>query len=306
MKKLLLTILIVLFASTLTHAQMVGWQKPVLGTMLNRSHPLAPNRAYLFNEGSGNLIQDHGTSFNVTDADDLAWVIRPSGQSKLHINNDNLQASIRGTRSTTSLTQLSVVLLVRLEADAFGPTFLWDWGDAQTDGEGTGIAYRNGPNQYCFSLTGGAAEIEIRSVNTFIPTSESHIVATYNAGQMDFYVDGNLEISSGAAAGAFSPGTNFGIGGPSIGKTNNGFNDTDANQWGGVIYYVYEYNRALTHVEIQSLHREPYQMFVHRSAARHAAFAAAAAPGGVGPPTQMIGPIITQRKKGKESIQWVN
>ncbi len=121
----------------------------------------------------------------------------------------------------------------------------------------------------------------------------------YNTSILTGYVDGvksSISTATGGPIDSSFPENNL----------NFGRSPHSGSDWfNGIIEYGYLWDRDLSSAEIASLHREPYQMFTRPSVARRFAPQVVAPAGGGGVPTQIIGPIMTQRK-GRERIKWVN
>ncbi len=292
MKKLLI-ILLMLLISSVAMAQQVGWQKPVLGTMLRTDGHWSVQGligAWGMLEGSGSKVFDLIGPNHATFQNELYW--------------DAGGLSGDGTDDYASLDW------TKLGLSDWGFTFAYKAVHVSGEFSNAMVIFDSGTNEeilYISTIDSNVARALVIASgtngiidgSTNINDGAPHmIVGTFSAvNERSLWVDGKFEGSDTTDVQFFnfSDVDNFEF---------FHFDRQSAFTYDAKKFEVaYIWQRILTADQIRSLAREPYQMFARPSAGRHAAFAAAAAaPSGV--PTQMIGPIISQLMKNPISAMF--
>lgn len=220
-------------------------QKPPVGSVINRSHPLSQGLVHcmLMNESGGMNALDYakGSVYGL--------------QGDATLNNDGLYCpGVNGAISITSIkatdNMFSYTLVARVKPKTPATN------DRIFDKNRWYLLIGNS-NAITSLRTAGSTHATSTSVGGIIPNGVSTNVAAVfdgNTNLISLYKNGK-EVSYatqtvGVPAYIGDQGTNIHIGRSNIGGA----------YWDGEIHYAYVYNRALSAQEIASLHENPYQM----------------------------------------------
>ena len=229
------------------------------------SNPLTKDFAggWIFNEGAGSKI------FNIrrdSPMGDLgigsgSWAIRQHGRG-IYCDNTQAQGSTLTITSPDpgwwhdAITSITILLHFSLELDAGGPITLLDIGGSTN---GFYVGYRTSPDQIIFCTAQSTVRVEIASTTTFVPiVNEITVVARYDSGSMALFVNAVKEATGSNGSYIPSHSDEPGIGG--TGGTSNAINSTVDDEWGGVIYDIFAWDRALSDEECVEISRYPYQI----------------------------------------------
>ena len=301
MRKHLFIALCILLLPGLALAQKVGWQKPVLGSLPVRHHQLQQGLVFhlLINEGGG-FPKDHTDNRNhvTVMADDVDWSTGKHGPSIINdVSNDYM--SLPGTNfpsvgNTFTFAAWIYPTVVGYRASIWSPSDTNNMFQLEV-GTGTG-----GGNNKIVVFEPGTWIAQTTSATNIIVVNEwQHIVYTRSgtgAGTHSMYYNGILQVLDRDDAGNFSDGTATRLIGARTATT---------QEFTGKISEIRIYNKPLTSGEVKWLAQEPFADYVRTSAARHSAFAAAAAPTEKPVPPKLI-IISKQNAKGKDRIKWVD
>ena len=222
-------------------------QKPIRGSLLNRTHPLARGLigAWILNERTGDIAFDlsgngqHGTLKNeaawcpegvdfpsgtpVIDTVNTDGILDLEGQAVTVVTSINCSAFVNGRRIFAVYQQFELVARA---------TEKYRWGVAST---------------IIDLASADRAKVGVNEWHTIAVTSPGAVVS----GGQKIYLDGLFSASTNSVA---LPAVSVPL---CIGAQNAaGLNDMD-----GSMEYFYIYNRVLSPEEIALLHREPYCMF---------------------------------------------
>jgi len=233
-------------------------QKPSLGTPINFSHPLAKGLVgfWLFNEGSGDLVQDlsendnHGTLKNMAFPSTTTSGWGP-GENDADINFDGNDdyVSIANNSILNITGEITIELLVKgrnLRSDK--------WCGLVTKG-----GYYHDSTGYDLIMMDGRLRFELYGLTTnnidiYTTISDDvlyHIIAVYNLATIEIFKNGKT-VGSVASTGVVSTNTDV----LSIGRRSE-----VTDELNGIITYIKIYNRALTSMEIEELYINPYGIF---------------------------------------------
>ena len=263
-------ILLLLFVSPVFSQQIIG-RKPLLGEMLNQSHPLSADlTGWLFNESGGSLIygfgEDTETDLTLIVDPTLLWAVRGDGEGLLF---EDPNTDVGGKLVPASfieqgfwnrdITEMTIFIVATFDDDTNGPKILFETGNTV---EGIGAGYRNGPDKYSFQVETSTTTTEIQSTNTFLPATDPEVIfcGRFDNGAMELWINGVSEGTATAPANIIQIILNGGGGiGTRGGPGNNSVYGigTDAGsrgkEWGGVISLVYVWRRALSDEQIAAL-----------------------------------------------------
>ena len=298
MKKLPIYLALFLFLiSSLAYAQRVGWQKPVLGTQINRRHQLAQGLvgAWIFIEGSGKIYDYSGYEKPATLTNGAFWAAGKAGHT----------TSFDGDNDYAVLGSIAADHPLALAGSAFS----WiAWGRARagddfqrifdkSDAGGCANGYclyvqpdlrdvTYGPGQFGISIDGGSEYNS--SKNLYAINEWWNIAVTGDANVFKLYFNGIIDT-----------GANFQVGGPAVppsAAANMRFGSwihSAQREFTGELETIYIYNRILSASEIEWLYREPYAMFAQPSVARRfTPGAAPAAPVKIPPKLMIMGRLL--------------
>lgn len=240
--------------------------KPVCGTQLDRSHPLARGLTFCLpcNEGGGSP-RDLIRGVQAVATNGATWGAGPGGAAlSLDGTNDYYacgdadQFSISTSGAMTIVSRFMCATLPptssgqRMWLAAKGASSNWEWALSIND----------------FSSSFGCLVATVwdlpnfttrarPSVTTITPGrwTSCAVVFPSTTGLPDVYLDGRLD--NGTATNGGGTSTN-GTAPMCIGERSDGGDNT----WNGRIEYMSFYGRALSADEVAELHRAPYQMFL--------------------------------------------
>jgi len=231
--------------------------KPIRGTLIRISHPLARGLAgcWLLGEGTGEIVADLGPyrQHGIFYGGSPLWKQGQHGYCLQFDGTDKCIDCGTGKFGWDLTNELSVVALANHGASQTNTIFarcayarpvrLY----GQTDGK---FAWR------VFTDTENDCTIYSTSLHATNGSEWIHIAGTWKPYGAYLYVNGVQEASDTATEGNLDVIDNqfVGIGGTYEGS---GFNHC----WTGSIEYVFIYNRALSAEEIKWLYREPFAMF---------------------------------------------
>lgn len=222
------------------------YQKPPLGAMLDRSHPLAKGLVgcWLMNESLGTII--YNSSGNLTNGVLIGGTWSGGG-----IRGGTGGITDLGNPPELGITgnSLSLEVLYRPHASGAANTnkqFITKWPN------GFVLGYENAANNriWCVVYVGSS-----KTAYGVVPVSDVsinyHIVGVYDGANVIVYVNGIPGSPIAATGNISSTAANVQI----------GSYDDGSQPVAGVMQYARTYNRALTQQEIQSLYFSPYAMF---------------------------------------------
>lgn len=227
-----------------------GWQKPPLGTQLNRAHPLAQGLvgAWVMNEGSGNIINDVArNSLGVFSPNKPVWV--GTGIDFENTLGDGTCINIKSPKMPT-IGNKPYSLIISLKTESVNVRsntgiFSFNILDPMWSHDNLGNI-RLFDSDYKTSATPNILVLGKKTTLGWVRYSTE-------TNGLSYYYDGK---QNGVATheNALVKPTSIGIG------TSRG-DDDSGWEYDGVIYYVYFYDRALTPVEVSYIHANPYAMF---------------------------------------------
>jgi hypothetical protein len=246
--------------------------KPFLGTMLNKSHPLANGLVgcWLMNEGSGNKVYDLSGNGNTGTITGAVWTAGRTGNALKFTDDDYVTIS----QSVISSTEFSIIGWEYSEGSTNVGYFLGD----STDPANLYLRRQAAdPGNYA----GGIGDQEFAAFAVSRNAWHQFAYTHTSAGIGLIYVDGVFKANLAAASNFTSLQSNLYIG-----------DRADlARSFEGLLDIIYIYNRALTASEISQLYREPFCMFDYEPIELWAASAPAV--GGVNAPTSVLsGPLV--------------
>jgi len=268
MRKLILILCVLLFSNLCFSQQIIG-RKPILGSQINWSHPLAEGilGLWLINEGSGLQIFDSindqvfvGTFFSL-DEDD--WVPGRDGWALDFDGTDDdvlvgLHSDLLGTSATQHFT---VIVWARTDAFPAVRAGIISSYDSATGSNGWDIRLEATatPSAGAVFSIGGTSNAGVFAQADFDATEWIHYTGRFDGDNVEIFVNGVLgstvdtstingtdrNIYIGAGFFDNTPGDAAGAGRP----------------FDGTISYVIIYNRALTTQEIYEHYVNSYAMY---------------------------------------------
>jgi len=227
-----------------------GFQKPLRGMQLDKSHPMVKGMvgAWVMNEGSGSHLQNHASGFlHGSINTNTSWApgsLEFGSDGRVDCGTDDLVGGSEG---------ITVVAGIRDDgSNSFGR-----------------IADKSYNGQFAFYITdtnrlGCAFVTDTGSIDDFADLSMSQLIAGQEysvafrwSGAIDYiqyFIDGMHEASADASIAGNTVAT-------SSAPFYIGNHVTFNRDFLGRIRFVYLFDRALTDAEIALLHREPYCMF---------------------------------------------
>jgi hypothetical protein len=218
-----------------------GIDKPPLLSVLNKSHPLAKGMAgaWIFNEGSGNIVYDKYGTRNGTIGTAGVWTA--NGIELDGTINSKIALSSKYLPSQPQIWSV----VARFRYDALGDCVV-------SAAAGQTYAFSVMANEKLYTRVGSDQEILTKATGFFTPPQTHTMVITHNIKVGTWYSDG-----------------------VQIGTTNT-FTGQDLYVWqvdcltggtsgqntlDGVLEFVYLYDRILTAEEVTQIHAKPYSMF---------------------------------------------
>ena len=224
--------------------------KPIRGSRIDTGHPLARGlvAAYLFNEGTGDLLWDYAGGHRGTLVGGPTWCVGEMGA----------ELGFDGGSDYVTLGQAGLPIGSR---DAFTAV---TWFRVESGKTGTltacGKNSSAGRHHHSFAWIGGIVQGYVGGVafagTVVVDDGDWHCHALVSDGTaFASYIDGVLDASGSTGAGAPS-GIDM-----LIGARRDGDNTDIATLFEGDIASVLIYSRALSAAEVRSLYERPYQMF---------------------------------------------
>jgi hypothetical protein len=227
-------------------------QKPVTGIPLRPDEHWSKDGlvgCWLMNEGSGNKVYDlSGNRHDGTLTNGPTW---KSGKHGSTI--DFVAASSHyidcGNRAKLDLTgDLTFVIACRQDFGSNGHYFLLDKASYNSAGY---ELWRDNGNKFRFRTHSAGNASTYTATNYSTAGVNLQIAVVKNGTSVNFYVNGVDDTgTAGTHIIAAPTGDNFII----------GAQQAIANEWDGLIEYVYVYDYALTASEIQDLYIDPFCM----------------------------------------------
>ena len=270
LKIIFITLGLVCWFSFMAWAMLPGWQKPVLGTMLNRSHPLAQGLVgcWVMNEVSGGIINDCSGNGNTGTFNSVTWSVSEHGIGTFYGDRtEDYYISFTSDQLVNLPVTKNLSIVARFFSTSPGlsgePLVTWGGTDDLLFYPNDGATGDGGLR--VFWRDAGASQVDYAGPD--LNGIWTQTIYTATVGRQVGYQDGILVATDTESLVNAGPFNSFRIG---------SWADS-AQEYGGHVTYIYIYNRALTQTEVQSLYREPYQMFARPSVARRFAPGAAAA-----------------------------
>ncbi len=132
---------------------------------------------------------------------------------------------------------------------------------------GSVALYRGANENIIFRIRTGASNYEADFTDGINDLDYHQVAGTYDGANVRVFVDGIMSADVQAATGVIDDNSN---------PLYFGARSTPDRFWGGIIDYVYIYNRALAASEIEKLYREPFCGYRWTSIIQLASFVAAA------------------------------
>ena len=221
--------------------------KPIRGTQLNRSHPLARGLVgcWIFNENGGNVVFDLCNKNNGAFVNSPVWAAGRFGSAIDFDSTSNQYIELGDDISILEPQRISVVA----------------WIKAESNTTIHGITCATGNNYgYMLTLYTGKARFYIYDGGWKIAESSNlnngqlyHLVGIFDGSIVQLYVNGILQTTTANATQIDYIGT--------IGHHIGQYHTYVAYDFNGIIDNTSIYNRALSAAEIQQLYREPFCMF---------------------------------------------
>lgn len=251
MIKKLAIFLIVLFFPLLVFA---GWQEPVRGTLLNKSHPIARSMviALPLNEGTGTSVHDYASGkYSGTLINSPTWVA-----GGLDFERDNDQYIDFDSWIIPAGQPWTVAVRFKLESISNGT---WQGIIAGDNASGDWSRVMFEDDTFMVYDTDNQDRTFDNSITPVVGEWTS-VLVTSDGMYMDLYQDGLLVGVAPNVPGDVSA------------------DDWDFHTWAnmidnnygldGVLAYAYGWNRHLEAIEAATLHREPYCVFLVSPVAR--------------------------------------
>jgi len=228
--------------------------KPLRGTRLNRTHPLARGLigCWLFNEGTGDKVFDssgndsEGTMDNFSASE--AWTSAYSGGFSPRFDGADNAIRLLNPSVLNPTAQITLIAGVIPDSD---PDPSNSWGRVISRGDGaTGDLWAlsfESSRQFDFRIN-NAFSLSVVQVDANV---FSVIGGTYDGSNRRWYLNGNL-IKTFPTTGAIGTGNYVRIGqhGDGVGR-----------HYQGYIAFVFIYDIALSNEAMMSFANDPYQMF---------------------------------------------
>lgn len=229
--------------------------KPVRGTRLNKSHPLAKNLAgaWLLNEYSGNIATDLVNNFTLTST--LSW----AGSGILADGTNRLTMAHNGLLMPSSAISIAALI--------------YDPGSIAIAGSICGKVSSAWSYHLYFGAGSEQLAFRINSTTAYYPTASAPggldfmhgvrtlVVGTYDKANVKCYARGILGTTEALSDSITSDSGNFSI-------FTRG--DTVIPLNAGIIEALFLWSeRALTYDEVRSLNTNPYGMFERPSRAKY-------------------------------------
>ena len=215
----------------------MGWpyqQKPPMGWPLDYSSGLVPNAGFwLFNEGSGNIVQDLSGNGNTGTITLATWEAGKFGSALKFVSGTNHSILVPVETGT------SHTILAWIKASADGRIF-----DSQT-------------GRVIFDIDGGYLQYYAAGWNAdttkIITDNKWHqvVASIVNGTALTIYVDGVPVYSNTVVASSIGGTTRIG----------NHYTPSTSEEFIGLIDHKMIYNRGLSASEISQCHQEPFCMF---------------------------------------------
>jgi len=232
--------------------------KPVLGSQIQLGHPLCTGlvACWLFNEGSGDYVQDsfsnaHGTPIIGGSS---TWAAGKFGIARSFNGSDQNIRFLDGGPTDISGANAQITILAWVKLPLVDPAgyicskYLPTTGNRQYQ-----LYYNQTEHEIRFNLSpNGTAYTAVTGLSHIIEDGNFHqVVATSDDNYMRLYIDSKLDCTPAVyTTGIFSCPHDFRIG------------SNPAGSWfNGMIDHIMIWDRALTANEIQSLYINPFQMF---------------------------------------------
>jgi hypothetical protein len=220
-----------------------GWQKPPLGTQLNRSHSLVQELLYCvpFNENSGEKFNDLSNNYNFTNGLNTKWV---SGNILVSTAVSNANRIFQFPTSVLNKTKRNqtISIMVIVKSTSADTRYLFGGGP---DNRRYIRIPSTTPTQISFYFD----DLEFGA--TYFPIGIPFIIsASINGANAKFYLNGKLSGSS-TRTNTTTIGNNIYLG---------NWNSLNGC-WVGLVCGFWFHSRALSGSEIMSLHSKPWDMF---------------------------------------------
>ncbi len=250
-----------------------GWQKPLLGVEINKSHPIAHRLvgAWVCNEAIGDTATNYtnpGRNDGTLTGSTCTWKVGEKGAA-VQVTGDGVTdriniGSVAGSNPLSGYGSqvISMAALVYKAPDP-GNNSYWrmiDISDGANASNGWALWWYTSNNEWLVAVDGTV--IGDWTADSAIVTGGHRfvgVVINAKTDSHDLYLDGSLYSTESTAVTFNATTVNGAIG---------NWNHAADRQWNGHIYYVYVWNRVVTAAEFAQLYSEPYCMFVQFSAAR--------------------------------------
>ncbi len=253
-------------------------QKPMLGTLIDHSHPLSKwlLGSWLFNEGSGDRVRDSSGHFSdyLGLMTDVGWGLGTMGRTITFSGTAGNSVRLRIWNGGPHVTIVARVLFEQ----ATGSDEQIIAADSNTSGLRTFQLKRNTDGKLNFIVFVGDVDKQAVS-DTVLTTDKWWDVAAVNDGVNCFVYVNEVQDGAPVASGDMDlDAAALGIGARFRETTWAGATE----ELQGKIEYLHYFSEASTSSEIAQIHRDPYAMF-----RRPSVFAPAAVGGGLGVPLAM-------------------
>lgn len=235
-------------------------QKPLLGTLLDLSHPLSQGLvgAWLLNEGGGALVNDLANRAFGTLTNTPTWESGLIGSEIKMVRASAQFVNVGNPSALQTLDDITILCSYRLDALIGGTTaqeLVTKDGAAGNRGYVFEVKETAGQGVR-FYINGGAGADLIKESRTPVAGDDRQVAASYRKQdkKIDLYVD-SKNVATGTATTSGIPSVTVGV---RFGRRGD---ELSPDNFNGRIRYVYIWNRRLEASEVMALYIEPYAMF---------------------------------------------
>ncbi len=233
--------------------------KPLVGTQIDRGHPLARGLVgcWLMNEGAGNLVANaagplyKGTFYSST----ALWVPTVRGVASSH-DGYTSKRRIKLGNFTDGWNEITVAIACAASTTG-NPGKPITKGRNADCGRTTWEFARNAAGMWTFSVPAGDTQYGATK-SSHQETVWRQVVGTYNGAQVQIYIDGQAGTPENRT-GPLDDDPLYPVYIAAINGDSGG--NGDSSFFSGDIAWAMIWSRALSPSEIQSLYADPYQMF---------------------------------------------